>query len=69
MNDYSNKLIFGKCNIENVVSCEPIDEGLLLFKEINGEINYEIIPNKFWILTNERISSKQRELSGEQHYK
>lgn len=66
---YDNKLIFGKCNIENVVSVEPIDGGLILFQEINGEVTNTIIENEYWVLTDKKVSSKQRELEGNQHYK
>ena len=66
---YENDLIFGKSKIENIVSCEPSDDGLILIKEVSGELQYEVIPNKFWLITKDRISSKQKELDGDQYYK
>lgn len=69
MNDYSNQLIFGKSNLLNVVACEPFQDKLLVFQEIDGKLVDTMIDNKYWLITNERISSKQRELDGDQHYK
>lgn len=66
---YDNKLIFGKCDIQNVVSVEPIDGGLVLFQEINGEVTNTVIENEYWILTDRKVSSKQTQLEGNQHYK
>lgn len=69
MNDYSNQLIFGKNTLQNVVACEPYENKLLVFQEIDGKLIDTMIDNKYWLITNERISQKQRELAGDQHYK
>jgi DNA polymerase elongation subunit (family B) len=66
---YENDLIFGKNKLENIVSVEPDEDQLIVFQEINGKVEKQFIPNKYWILTNQLISSKQVELSGDQHYK
>lgn len=66
---YSNDLIFGKNKLENIVSVEPCHNGLIVFMETNGELKYEVIENKYWILTNQIVSSRQRELKGDQYYK
>ena len=69
MDSYNNPLIYGKNITTNIVSIEPTEDGLVLFKEVNGNIEYDVIDTKYWILTNEKVSSKQRELDGDQHYK
>jgi DNA polymerase elongation subunit (family B) len=68
---YDNQLIFGKSNITKVVSVEPFEDKLVVFREddVTGKISYQEIPNKYWFITSERISQKQKELSGDQFYK
>lgn len=66
---YSNDLIFGKDKTENVVSVEIEDEQIALYKEVNGSVIKEMRPNYFWIITHDKVSSKQTELVGDQHYK
>ena len=69
MNDYSNKLIFGKNNLTNIVSIESNGKNLIIFQEINNEIITQIISATYWFITNKRISQKQKELEGNQYYK
>lgn len=69
MNNYENDLLFGKSKLTHVVSCEPYEDKLVIFREVDGKLIDEVIDNKYWLITNERISSKQRELAGGQHYK
>lgn len=69
MVDYSNALIFGKNQTKNIVCVEASEDGLILFKEINGKLEYEVLKNTFWLLTNEQVSSRQTELKGNQHFK
>lgn len=66
---YSNDLIFGKDKTENVVSVEIEDEQIAIYKEVAGSVIKEMRPNYFWIITNQKLSSKQTELTGDQHYK
>lgn len=66
---YNNSLIFGKDQREGIVSVEADGSALVLFKEINGKVEKEVIPNKYWLITNKRVSSKQTELKGNQFYK
>lgn len=66
---YSNKLIYGKNQMENIVACEPIVSGLLLFREVDGKVVSETIENQYWILTNRLLNNKQFELEGSQYYK
>lgn len=64
-----NSLIFGKSDKTNIVSVEADGANLVIFKEINGKVSSEIIKNKYWFLTNKRVSSKQIELAGDQYFK
>lgn len=66
---YSNDLIFGKDKTENIVSIETEGDNLVIFKETEAGVTKETRPNAFWMLTHDRISSKQSVLSGNQHYK
>lgn len=69
MVDYSNSLIYGKNNLTNIVSVEPFEDKLIIFREIDGKLIKESIANTYWLITEQRISQKQRELSGDQPYK
>lgn len=69
MDNYNNALIYGKNNTENIVSVEPYEDKLVIFREIDGQLVDETIDNTYWLITNQRISQKQRELAGDQHYK
>lgn len=64
-----NSLIFGKSDIQNIVSVEADGANLIIYKEVAGKVVTEVIPNKYWFLTNKRISAKQKELAGDQHWK
>lgn len=66
---YDNPLIFGKDTRTNIVSVEADGSNLVIFKEVNGNVESEVIPNKYWLITNKKVSSKQTELKGEQYYK
>lgn len=66
---YSNKLIFGKNDLTNVVSVEPDGENLIIFQEKDNEVITQSIPATYWFITNKRISKKQIELEGNQYYK
>lgn len=66
---YDNPLIYGKNTMEGIVSVEADGANLILFKEINGRLIKKVIPNKYWLITNKKVSSKQRELEGNQYFK
>jgi DNA polymerase elongation subunit (family B) len=69
MSQYENDLIFGKDKTENIVSVEVKDDKVVLFIEKDGVVKKEVRDNQFWLLTNAKASSKQKELPGGQHYK
>lgn len=66
---YDNKLIYGRNSTENIVSCEPVENGLILFREVDGQVIAETVKNKYWILTNKHLNDKQIKLDGDQYYK
>lgn len=66
---YQNKLIYGKNQERHIVNCEAIDEGLVLFREVQGELLAEVIDNKYWLITNKQVSTSQTRLAGNQFYK
>ena len=64
-----DKLIYGKNNIENVVSIEPNQDRAVVFIEKNGEVESLEVPNRYWILSNNKLDSAFIRLSGDLHYK
>lgn len=63
-------LIYGKNDTERIVSIEVMDDQLLIFKEqLNGDIEIDYLPNKFWVLLNRKESDKFHRLDGDQYYK
>ena len=67
----TDPLINGKNNIQNIVAIEVKDGCAELYIENpeNNSITTEIIPNKFWILSNKPHGNNWVKLSGELHYK
>lgn len=66
MND---ALLYGKSNFSRIVSINPYDDKAEIFtREENGNLKSHIIPNKYWILTND-VKSQWRPLKGNNHYK
>lgn len=67
---YNNDLIYGIDKTERIVSIEHDDENVIVFiQNKDGTVTKKLVPAIFWFLTDERISSKQFELNGNQHYK
>lgn len=67
---YDNKLIFGKSDLLKIVSIEHKNDQTIAFvQKDNGEITEVSDASTFWFLTDRKISSKQTELEGNQHYK
>jgi DNA polymerase I len=66
-----SRLIYGKNDVERIVSIEVQDDKATLFREMpDGEIQTQIVPNRFWILTNEcPDNTSWRRLKGDLHYK
>jgi DNA polymerase elongation subunit (family B) len=62
-------LVFGMNDLDKIVSIETKDDKLVVFREENGQIEELVDDNLFWVLTDEKVSSKQEELDGNQHYK
>lgn len=71
MNVETSNIIYGKDNTQRIVSVENDEEGNFhVFTQAeDGSIKEEIKPSLFWFLTDEKISSKQSDLKGNQHYK
>lgn len=66
-----NSLIFGKDKTNRIVSVENDSKGnFYVYRQLeDGSIVFDKDQSVFWFLTNEQISSKQKELTGNQHYK
>lgn len=65
-----NDLLFGKNQTENIVSIEVKDESAELFiQQEDGSVKSEFVPNKFWILSNEKVHSNWTRLKGDLYYK
>ncbi len=71
MTNNNNDLIFGKDLTTRVVSVDNDSKGnFFIYRQLeDGSIETIKKPSNFWFLTNENISSKQKELTGNQYYK
>lgn len=65
----NNRLLFGKNNIQNIVSIEPNDEFTQVFIEENGSITETYVPNRYWILARDKLDSNWIRMKGDLHYK
>ena len=65
-----NQLIYGKNELERIVSIEPTDEGIEVFiQHPDGFIGTEILPNQYWILSDRCLDPYFKPLKGNLHYK
>lgn len=63
-------LLYGKSQLERIVSIEPGDDLTELFiQQQDGNVRSEFVKNKYWILSNESHGSNWVRLHGELHYK
>lgn len=68
---YSNAIVFGKDQTENIVSIENIAKTgkLRIYKEKNGVVSFTEQDSRFWLITHDHLNDDQVELKGDQHYK
>ena len=65
-----NKLIYGKNNIERIVSIEPKEDIIEIFiEDKEGNVCSQIQKNAYWILSNKQIDNKFVCLKGDLYYK
>lgn len=64
----SERLIYGKNDMKYIVSIEVDGETASIFREKNGEIRREVIPHKFWLLSNKKHDMHWTKLEGNQYY-
>lgn len=65
-----DKLIYGKSGLERLVSVEIKENNLELFTQgLDGTITSKVVPNKFWLLSNEKLDKGFHRLQGNLHYK
>lgn len=65
----SERLIYGKNDMKYIVSIEVDGETAVIFREKQGEIRKEVVPHKYWLLSNKKHDMNWTELAGNQHYK
>lgn len=66
----TQRLVFGKDTTDRIVSIENKGDKLYIYRQLpNGKIELTTRPSLFWFITNQRVSSKQTTLEGNQHYK
>jgi DNA polymerase I len=65
----NNRLLFGKNDLEKIVSIEPGDEFVEIFTEDNGSIGRTFLPNRYWILANRQLRSDWVRMKGDLYYK
>ena len=67
---YSNKLIYGKNELERIVSIEISDDTATIFRELeDGSLDIQKHPNRFWILGTKPFGPGWIKLEGEQTFK
>jgi DNA polymerase elongation subunit (family B) len=65
-----NPLIFGKNNIERIVSCEINNDSTELFiEEKDGTVRSVFKPNRFWLLAPAALDGQFKRLTGNLYYK
>ena len=67
-NPTAEALIYGKNKTENIVSIEPQDDNAEVFIESGGVVTSQIISNRYWVLSNNKLDSGFIKLSGKLHY-
>ena len=68
--DDTRKLIYGKNDLEYIVSIEVENDKLYAFREFpNGDRDMQILPNKFWILAPNNLDKTFNRLDGNLYYK
>ena len=61
-------LIYGKNQTQNIVSLEVSGDNTTLFIEKEGKVTTEILPNKFWMLSNASGGRNWVKLKGDLHF-
>lgn len=70
MNDYSNKLIYGKNPTERIVSIEVCDNVVdVIQQDLDGNTISTHTSNRYWILSNRKFNDTWIKLDGNLHYK
>lgn len=65
-----NSLIYGRNEIERIVSIEPCDDGIEVFIEHpDGFVSSEILPNQYWLLADKCLDQFFHPLKGNLHYR
>jgi DNA polymerase I len=65
----SNKLIYGKNNLERIVSIEPGEGSAVVYRELeDGYVVSETVPHSYYILYTEQHSDKFTRLAGDQPF-
>jgi hypothetical protein len=62
-------LIFGKNTLSHIVSIQPTDDKLIVYREFDGVVSEEIHPNYYWIIFNRFKYKNLTPLEGDQHFK
>jgi DNA polymerase I len=66
----TKKLIYGKNDLEYIVSIEVENDKLYAFREFpNGDKDVQILPNRFWVLAPYNLDKSFSKLEGNLHYK
>lgn len=65
---FYDSLIYGKSNIENIVSMEIENDKINLFIEKDGNVSLKEVPHRYWLLCSERPDLSWIRMEGDQHY-
>lgn len=70
MDNNNDSLLYGKSGIKHLVGIETEDDGVHLFIQNmeSGEVEEQIKPHRYWLLSNRNIDGKFTKLEGNLHY-
>ena len=65
-----DSLVYGKNQLERIVSIEPTDEGTeVFFEDEKGIVYSNVLENEYWILANKPLDHLFHPMKGNLHYK
>lgn len=64
----NDRLVYGKNDLQRIVSIEAVEDQLHIFRETEQGINIEYAPNKYWILASYPLDDGWVKLRGDLHY-
>jgi len=64
----TNRLIYGKAEIQGIVAIEVVNDTCTYWTELDGKLEVHEVPNRFWLLSDKKIDHRWNKLEGDLHY-